>query len=538
VTSPKWLLFLVLVGTVCAMALFGLHREPAAGRETTNWLAIESAAVDGDRVLAEADRARFAERFGHRPVAAQVETSDGVKRLDAPAAWTAVMATARHLGRRAPAIVQSLLFAVAAGFAFSLLAGVLGESSAALLVLVTLLASAAVLVPVRLEPRVLEMAAMGGACAAVWWRRSRRPAGSPDVFQGSLGRAPSALRWIVSGLLFGVVLAGSPTYLPLAVPLVAAADRERRWSRGLAFALGAALSLGGLAVSSGALWEPIEPILSARLFGWAALGLTLGRGVGLAPYFVPAIFLALAVGGTAGKRWAPLAVVAALVLQVVAAPFDFVEGALDVGNAWFLPPLVLLLCAAESTERTRSMLALAVLSAPFLLPSWLAVVGATTASRQAAQRLAVVGEVLPVPSTLRSIPGAASIERAGLVVQGLAPGLVGGSDGRLRWVGRRAQLVVSSDRAMSSLRLDLGANAPADIEVRGGKLGNTTYRPSGELSIDVLLDPRQARRHPVWMARGEAATYVVELRIGQAPATPIVLDVPFGRGVLPSGEVP
>jgi len=537
--SARTLFFTVLGGLVVAMALFGVHREPDPGRETTYWLAIESAAADGDELLAETDRTRFTEQFGHRPIGARVAVSGGEKRLDSPALWTGLMSASRRLGRRAPAIVQSLLFVLAAGLAYLLLGAAMGESSAALIVLTSLFASAAVLVPVRLEPRVIEMVAMAAACAAVWKRRSTTRDRTPGVYRGSLDRAPALGRWVLSGLCFGVVLAGTPTYLPLALPLIAAAEPERRWSRGVAFALSATSVLGAIAVFSGALWEPIEPVLSLRLFGWALAGLLGGRGVGLLPFFIPALYLMLASGRSSGKHWAPLAVVAAALLQALAAPFDYVEGGLAAGNAWFLPALVLLLCSSEAFERARSMLALSLLSVPFLLPTWLSAVGASGLAGQAAARLAVVGEFLPVPSTLRAIPGAALVERAGLQVQGLAPAVTGVGDGRLRWRGRRAVLVVASDRPMSSLRLDLSANAPADIELRGGRLGNTTYRPSGELSVDVLLGPRSERRHPAWFARGDGArTYVLELRVKNPPEEPILVDVPFGRGVLPSSSPP
>jgi len=296
---------------------------------------------------------------------------------------------------------------------------------------------------------------------------------------------------------------------------------------------GLALVAAPLLLLAGPLWEPVAGAPSAALFGWSALGLLAGRGAGLLPYFVPAVLLVTLGGRGDGKSWVLPAVAAALALQLALAPFDWVEGALPAGNAWFLPPLALLLCAAESSESGRATFAVGLLGLPLLAPPWLAAAGLAGAGDFVARRVAPFERLLPAASTLRLQPGTFDLGPGGLVARGFAPGIAAGRDGRLRLIGARADLLVSSDKPLSSLRLELGANAPARLDLRGGKLGNITYRPSGEVAVDVALDPRQARRHPVWWSPGGAWSYALELRLEAPPPEPVALALPFGRLAVP-----
>jgi hypothetical protein len=92
---------------------------------------------------------------------------------------------------------------------------------------------------------------------------------------------------------------------------------------------------------------------------------------------------------------------------------------------------------------------------------------------------------------------------------------------------------VASERPLSSLRLELGPAAPVEFEVRGGKMGNTTLRPNGDVAVDVGLDPRAARHHPVWWSEQSAWIYTLELRLPKVVAAEVPLDVPYGRLAVP-----
>jgi len=533
----------VLVAAVALASAAALWRAggraPDPGRETTYWLAVESLAADRDLTLAEADRARFADRFGARPSAAQVDIAGGAARLDAPWLWTRLAAAARAaLGPRGATLLQIALFAWIAALAAATLAPRLGGGSAGLLVAVSLLASAAFALPFRLEPRALEAAAMATAAAAVWYRRLGPARAADDVYRGDLSGRPALGRWLVAGAAFAPVAVGSPAYLALAAPLLAAAPAARRRLSTLLFLAGAAAVAAPVVAIGGPPWPPPDGAPSISLYGWSAAGLLLGRGVGLLPYFVPALLLVTLGGREEGKRWVPGAILASLGLQLALAPFDFVEGALAPGNAWFLPLFALLLVAAERGEGAPATLAVGLVGLAPLLAPWALALGAPDAAEAIARRVVAVERLLPAASTLRLQPGAADLARGGLAARGFAPGVTATGDGRLRLDAARADLVVTSDRPLSSLRLELGREAPAQLDVRGGKLGNVTYRPSGEVAVDLLVDPRRARRHPVWWSRDAAWSYPIELRLSQSPASPLPLELPFGRLAIPDGSAP
>ncbi len=531
-----WMALLVVVWGYAVVA--GPGRRPAPGRETTLWLAVESGAVDHDFVYGPADLERFEKRFGGAPESVLTQREGDAKRFDTPWLWTRLAATARRIaGAHGTFAFQGALVVLALLLAQLTLAPRLGETSAALLGGVALFGSVLFRVPARLEPHALDWLAMAIAGWATWQRRSAPGGPAGDVYRGELRARPGLWRGWTAGLAFGVVLAGSPTYLPLALPLVAAAPRERRWTRLALFVVATLAVLTAIALAGWALWDPISTVFGGGLFAWSAIGLLLGRGVGVVPYFLPVLLLVVSGGRSEGRRWVLTAVAATLALQVLLLPFDFVEGSSGVGNAWFLAPYALLLLAVEHAESRAWTLSPLVLSAVFLLPAWLAPFGGSVV-RQAERWTDPVTSRLPIASTLRAAPGSPELVRTGLVVRGVAPGIAQSSGGGLRLLARRGTILVVSDHALSSVRIELGANAPSAIAVEGGTLGNTTFRPDGEVAFDVAVSARSARRHPVWWSLSGAWIYSLEIELGKAPGAPISLDVPFGRAVVPAaGEI-
>jgi hypothetical protein len=520
-----------------AGAYAGPRRAPAPGRETTLWLAVESAAHDRDLRFEAADRDRFRARFGREPQGVLAGERRGERILDAPWLWTRLAAAARGLGAGGPYALGGALCGLALGAALALAASRLGGASAALLVAAAALGSPVFLLPFRLESFALEFAAAALAAAAVWHRRLAPVSGPDQVYRGPLDRRPSPLRWALAGLASGVVFAGSPAYLPVALPLLAAAPKERRQLAGGLYVAAAAAALAALAGFGGSPWEPVDPVVDLRLLGWSAAGLLAGRGVGIAPYFAPIVLLFVSSGAGAGRRFTLLAVLGALALQLLLAPFDFVAGTVVPGNGWFLPLFALVLAAVEHAESRGWSLAALVVAAPFLAPHWLGVVGFDAAAREAARRGALVVDLLPAASTLRREEGAADLARPELAVRGFAPAIAAGADDRLRLRERSGTLLAISNRQLASVRIELAGDAPDAIEVRGGTLGDTTFRPSGEVAFDIAL-PRRARRHPVWWSPDGAWIYELTIRLPEPPAKPLPLDVPFGRGGAPEAGRP
>jgi hypothetical protein len=526
-------LALVVAGTAGSPA-----RAPVTAVESTLWIAVESLALDGDLRLEARDRERYRVRFGRDPVDLRVLEEGGEKRLEAPWLWSRIAAGSRRaLGPRGPYFLQGLLFAASALLALATLRPRLGAGSAPLVVAVTLAASAAVQLPLRLEPRALELAAILVAGALLWWRPAGPALAAADLYPERLERRERLGRSVLAGLACGLAFAGSFSYLPLGLPLfLAALARSRRAALLFAGAVGA--SLLALAALAGALWPPLAPVASLPLLGWSLAGVLVGRGVGLVPYALPFLLLAGVRGRREGRAWALPAVLLAVLVQVVIAPFDFVEGGLPVGNAWSLPLLGLLLVSAERVGRsggsvpplgTGGPLATAAAASLLLAPTWLAAAGLPAFAERTARWGAPLLDRLPLASTLRVDPVGVDLARPGLRVRGYRPALEPGGDGRWRLLERRALLLVSADRALTSLRIELGRDAPATIEVGGGAVGELILRPTGDLALDVRLDPARARRHPLWWSPA-GWSHVVELRLPERPATPVPLDVAYGRG--------
>jgi hypothetical protein len=90
---------------------------------------------------------------------------------------------------------------------------------------------------------------------------------------------------------------------------------------------------------------------------------------------------------------------------------------------------------------------------------------------------------------------------------------------------------------LSSIRLELGAGAPASFEIAGGELGDVLFRPNGDVALDVRLDGA-TRRHPTWRSPAGAAVAVFELTLPEAPAAPIPFDLSQARPQGFSEEAP
>lgn len=523
-----------IVGLAAVGALFGPQRAPAPGRETTLWLAVESRVKDGDLQM-KGDAARFRERFASDPRELLLREQNDVEVLDAPWAWTELAAAARKLGRGGPYALSGALLGLAATFAIATLAGRLGLTSAILLVAVAYLGSPAFQIPFRLEPLVLELAAIACAAWLVWHRRSEPALGLETVYSGSKDDRPSALRWAPAGAAFGVALAASPAYLPLALPLWAAAPKERRTNAGALFTLFAGAAFGALFFFGGSPWEPFEPIASLDVFFWSGIGSLLGRGVGLLPYFVPLALLVANSGRGDGRGWSYGAASACLLLQLVLSPYDFVSGSLAPGNGWFLPVYALLLASCEAAQSRGWTLATLVAAAPFLAPAWLAPLGPNPVAREAARRSAVAVDLLPLASTLRRGEAAHDLVRPELVVRGYSPGIRAAKRGGLELAEQRGTLLLVSNRPLATMRVELGGEAPAEIQPRGGEVANTTFRPNGDVAFDLVL-PKRPRRHPVWWSREGAWLYEIQVRTAKRPVTPLPLDVPFASPIVPDAQ--
>jgi len=506
-------------------------RTPAPGRATVLWLAVESLATDGDLAPGD-DVAAFRERFGTEPRGADA-TQDG--ELPVPPAarfWVRCAAAVRALAGWPG--VFALQWALWLGAALLLVRAVrpkLGGSAAIAWITVALSASAAPLVALHLVPESSALLGVALAAACIWGRRSAPTAEPEQIYQGDLVERAGAWRWPAAGVGFGLAAAAAPSLVPLAAPFVAAAPGAARLLRAAAFVAGAALSFALVALVGGWPWPSLELWYDPALAGWSAFAALVGRHLGVVTLFVPLALALVAPARDEGRRWIPWAVLAALLAQVVTSPFDLAGESGAPGNPWALPLVALLAVWPASAPPRGALAGVALLGLTLVSPLLLDALG--VGDRRWARPAERLRSWLPLETTERVLPDEAVLDRgSGIVLRGSEPGVYRGKDGRLRLTAARTQLWIESATPLASLRLELGDEAPAAIEVRGGTAGEVLFRPSGEIAVDVgLASP--SRRHPTWRSPRGAAFYAVELVLPRAPAAPLPLDLSIAR---PAGE--
>ncbi len=545
------LLGLLLGATAWIAVSAAPQRPPAPGAETTHWLAAHSLAIDHDELYVDADAARFRAAFGEAPRGVRSEPKSD--RLEAPYLATRLWSWALALGgERGPFLLHFLAFALAAFAASRALRAALG-GAAPLWMALFLFGSTAFTAVFRWQSEVLVFAAVVLAGALAWGRDTGTAdaKGADEIYGGDLAARAAFWPWPLAGLLVGAAAVRHPAYALLALPMLVDLWRRPRSGQRLGilglFALSVVLPVGVVLALHGAPWEAPAAVWSAALTGWNALFFIAGRNAGLLVGFLPVAALLLAPRSTGGRRYLPLVVMSAALVQVLMAPFDWAGGSPAVGNLSFLPLYGALLFCAGPALRLRGALLLAFAVAPFLAPYWLAPLSNGAEPPQAlAPFTSGIRERLPFETSLRDLPASPEIVRGGVRLRATGPGLRP-AKGKLALAASRAVVLVESDRALTSVRLDFSASAPAALAVEGGKTASTTFRPNGEVAFEIALgDP--ARRHPLWWSRSPVSIYLLRLELPEAgrmagqgsasAAEPVTFDLGLARVAGPEAENP
>jgi hypothetical protein len=542
-------LALLLAGAAVLLAAVALApgRRPDSTGQRELHLAVESLATDGDLAFDEADAERYRKEFGagalqgfrlrvgagrdrERPGPPRARERDAGPRLRAPWLWVQAAAAARRAGGREAVFALQGLW-VLAGVALLAWAAKprLGSSGAPLVVGLAIFATAAGFSSLFLAPETLLFFCMASASALTWGRRAGPDAEPAQVFAGELTERAGAWRWPLAGAAFGLVATGGAPYLALGAPLLAAASEGRRAGRAALLAGGGALGFGAVTLAGGWPWPPLELWHDPKLLGWAAVGLAVGRHSGLLGWYAAALVAFVAAARGQGRRWIPWSLAAAAAVQVATSPFDLGGDSGAPGAPWFLPALALLAFLPAHPPGRGVALALGLVSLLLVAPGWWAALGLE--GRAWARESARVRALLPLDTTLRELPGAVTLERSGIALSGFAPEVFAGGDGRLRLLGRNAELMVESAAPLESIRLELGASAPADLAIRGATAGDLVLRPDGEVALDVVLGT-PARRHPTWRSPRGASIYSFSIELPRAPAAPMALDFSLARPAL------
>ena len=548
---------LALLALLAALVMARPLEAPPSPRAAAHCLAAASLARDLDLSFAAADRPRaeaYLER-GSRGVllARSAEPSTASYPVDL---WSqAYLAPfARLGGLRGVVLAHVLALVVAMGLAARTLRQRLDAPWRLLLACVFASATLALALTPRSE--VLVLAAVVAAFALAY--RSEVPTFDelPEVWADRSRGMGAGLRWLLVGFLLGYAALTHPVHLLLLLPAGLAARDARPGGGPVMVVLGAvgaaALGISGALLLGGAWpWGPELSVFTARsgfpgqggewesgdavpsllaaarpvpdlsLSAWNLLFAAVGRTAGALPYFLPIVLL-LALWEPRRRR-SPLVVAAALavVAALVVWPFDW-AGDAPLGNAALLPVFGALWLVPTRRCGWLAVAAITAAAAPFLWPSWLDAAGLSgrgstvgpAAERwlpHESTRRPLAGDFAAL-GTLRVLPAGGAVEYRGdrFLIDG----------------GRWGSLVVASPVPLATLYLDFDGQAGSELEVVGGRLGDTLFRGDGGVRFSVEL-PERPRRHPMWFSAEPQSLYDLRLRLPKAPRIPVAF-VPGG----------
>lgn len=383
------------------------------------------------------------------------------------------------------------------------------------LVLVAILASAVPLYIGAGDAAILRFTAAVVAAATarreVGWAKGE----IPDVYPGT--KRTRAWEPVVVGLLAGLVVAGHPAYVPLAVGLMLlVTGAQRRAVVGVATlvcALGVSLLpapigdgwIQALAVGE---WVPGVETL------WAALEFGVGRSFGILPFFVPVILL---IGlhqfrGPGGPViWTSVASCAALLL---AWPFDWLPSVARPGNGWFLPVYGALLMIPAKPARGWALVPVGLVAVVFLAPHWWGLLPGIEGMK--VREATPVSRFLP----LEALPRVGVEERLSVgALEAWSPDMDIDRGAWRNQGGDWGSLVITSQLRVAKVWLDCGGQAGSQIEVQGARGGETLFRADG--GVGFALDLPAGRRHRTAWTDSPVHVYAVRFRLPAAPDAPI-----------------
>lgn len=373
-----------------------------------------------------------------------------------------------------------------------------------------------------------------------------------DMYQAPEIEEPGrfALRWIAVGGLLATVALFRPFYAPLLLPAALAVPARRRGAGIAALAGGLVLASGLLLLvntqvydgwtsyggerlgfysstgfpdvdfpreawseqvarrGSGSWTDPAKRTpyrFEPRLTAYNLLYLTVGRDVGILPYFLPVV-LGLAAFSNLRGRWSLLLAAAlGVACFLYVRPFNFYGGGAALGNRYFLPlyPAFWFLAARWRSLALPFLVTAA--SGLFLYPLWMAPT-AFPRTEDGADRH--VGEIarqyLPYETTQDHLKpsGRDDFAQNGLWIKPLGPEVRAAEGGV--WItarrGARAELLVGTPFPLDGLEVELEPPGLSRLDVDGGTVLETLFAPSGRTVFDVELRSPVAR-HRMWWDR-------------------------------------
>jgi hypothetical protein len=559
-TNAGWWALGVLLALLLVLGLaVSRERWPGVvGDEATYLMQAQSLAWDGDLRFAAEDLERFRQRRGQSPEVI-LQSGDGGARVVYGKPFLYALAIAplvRLLGERGA--VTANVLALAAAAVLAALASIrLGSPAGPWWIAVVVFASVAFGHVFWIHPDLFLMAAAASGLAIAHLLES--------ATDGGRDRRTMRWRWLcwgVAGALLAVPAAWRPPYLLLLAPGVflasrAAGDRARLTSFVGGAAAVAVLSVAGQQLVSGT-WSPysgerrgfselegfpgvdfpssewsarveskgntswlgegaLQPSFSPTLLGWNATYLTVGRTVGLVPYFLPALAALARRRAGASTRLETMAGLAVPLAFLVLRPFNFYGGAGALANRYFLPAYPMFWFGATGLRRC---VVTAVLAAPFLWPLWSAPAAYPMVPGEGYRYVGAAAHLLPVETTQRHVkaPGRPDLVHQSLWIRFLDGGLVAADqDTRLELAaGRAAEILVGSPAPLETLVVEEIGSSSGELSVDGP---GDVDRAGGSSARARLALEHATARHPMWWTDDPFWLYRIRLESSAPPSS-------------------
>ena len=528
------------------------------GDEATYLMAAESLAWDGDLLYERQDFDRFVEHWGIEPEGLILQSGDGGEHITfgKPFFYPLWVAPFTRLWpTTGPFLANFLVLALAALAATRTLRQTVG-ATAPLWVAAFLFASVCFAYTFWAHADLFLMGLTAIGFSLAFWKGPENPNRSKEASRATV------LRWMGVGALLAIVGFSRPLYVPLFLPVVFALPKINRWQATVGLLIGS-LGLGtGAAVvhrlnseawtSYGAqrrgfysetgfpaVQIPVEawseslddlgdaawaearsllklPPMAASLWGWNGVYFTVGRHIGVLPYFLPLI-LGLFGRPRGWTRWMLLVAVGISIAGFfLYRPFNIYGGGGAIANRYFMPLYPAFWFLATRPGRPRRVLAVFLLAAPFLWPLWSAPRSFPKRTNHTYRYVSdLAGRMLPYETTQSHLKpaGHSDVVQGGVWIKFLTRSVRPRRDGRALLLdrGSRGALLVGSPQPLSELYLQILQDPVETLEVvSGAQILSEVTNARGRLFHLRLAQPRA--RHPMWWTWDTYYVYELALK--------------------------
>ncbi len=318
------------------------------------------------------------------------------------------------------------------------------------------------------------------------------------------------------GFFFAVTSSWVAVFLVPLLPLTTPRHKRHgtvwRWTLATAFAL---IALGILA----AYLRDVAFTLptSVGLATWSASYFVGGAHIGLLVWFLPTLLLILSYRRGSGRgSLLALSSLAALAL-VLLTPFDLGGVGERAVGAAFLPIYLALWFVPDRVPKTRWLVATVVLSGLFLWPAWRSPLATARGDDWPAAHDGSLASRLPHETTLPNTPRTAEWQGTGVFSRAFSGGLVDGEDGpALVPAAGPGKLMIATEKPLEAVLFDFGPDAPSELVVTGGEVGNTLFTPDGGVRFEVVVE-KPARTHTMWFSPKRHYIYLLDIEMPSAP---------------------